>query len=99
LGLDLGYAYKHINTDKGVRPVNAVRWNVSVSADTDKSLRMFLAGNGRGRKGDLSRVIEEAVLAYIFDCTARQVKSGVNDMSGDDIDFLVDEALDWARHG
>ena len=98
-GSRIEYVYKHINTDKEVTPVNAVRWNVAVSADTDKSLRMFLAGNGGGRKRDLSRVIEEAVLAYIFDHTARQVKSGINDMSGDDIDSLVNEALDWARRG
>ena len=41
--------------------MNAIRWNVAVSADTDQSLRLFLASQGGGRKGDLSRFIEEAV--------------------------------------
>jgi hypothetical protein len=59
--------------------MNTVRWNVAVSADTDKSLRMFLAGNGKGKKGDLSRVIEEAVLAFIFERTAEQIKSDTGD--------------------
>ena len=40
--------------------MNTIRWNVAVSADTDQSLRMFLASQGGGRKGDLSRFIEEA---------------------------------------
>jgi len=32
--------------------MNTIRWNVAVSADTDQSLRMFLASQGGGRKGD-----------------------------------------------
>jgi hypothetical protein len=43
--------------------MNTVRWNVAVSADTDRSLRMFLASLGSGRRVDLSRFIEEAVQA------------------------------------
>ena len=31
----------------------SIRWNVAVSPDTDRSVRVFLAGRG-GRKGDLS---------------------------------------------
>ena len=31
--------------------MNTIRWNVAVSADTDQSLRMFLASQGGGRKG------------------------------------------------
>jgi hypothetical protein len=38
--------------------MNTIRWNIAVSADTDLSLRMFLASQGGGRKGDLSRFIE-----------------------------------------
>jgi hypothetical protein len=79
--------------------MNTVRWNVAVSAETDKSLRMFLAGNGKGKKGGLSRAVEEAVLAYIFARTAGQAKSDTEGMSGEDIASLVDEALDWARRG
>ncbi len=30
--------------------MNSVRWNVVVSADTDQSLRMFLANQGGGKK-------------------------------------------------
>jgi hypothetical protein len=76
--------------------MNAVRWNVAVSADTDKSLRMFLAGSGKGKKGDLSRAIEEAVLSYVFERTAKQIKKIKTDNEGksaEEIDSLVSEAL------
>lgn len=43
--------------------MNTVRWNIAVSADTDRSLRLFLASQGGGRKGDLSRFVESAVRA------------------------------------
>jgi hypothetical protein len=76
--------------------MNAVRWNVAVSANTDKSLRMFLAGSGKGKKGDLSRAIEEAVLSYVFERTAKQIKADNEGKSAEEIDSLVSEALDWA---
>lgn len=55
--------------------MNTIRWNVAVSADTDQSLRMFLASQGGGRKGDLSRFIEEAVRAHILELTVEQAKA------------------------
>ena len=38
----------------------SVRWSLKVSRDTDEALRAYLGHMG-GRKGDLSRFIEEAV--------------------------------------
>ena len=77
--------------------MNMTRWNVAVSADTDQSLRMFLASQGGGKKGDLSRFIEEAVQAHILELTAEQAKSSNNNVSDADITSKVDEALTWAR--
>jgi hypothetical protein len=77
--------------------MNTVRWNVAVSADTDHSLRIFMAGQGKSKKGDLSRVIEEAVLSYIFERTVEQIKEDNSAVSEIEIDSLVDEALEWAR--
>ncbi|ABO92595.1 methionine repressor-like protein [Aeromonas salmonicida subsp. salmonicida] len=52
-----------------------VRWNIAVSPDTDQSVRMFLASQGGGRKGDLSRFIEKAVRSYIFERAAEEAKA------------------------
>ncbi len=77
--------------------MSTVRWNVAVSADTDQSLRMFLASQGRGKKGDLSRFIEESVRSHILELTAEQVKTANAGVSEADLTSLVDEALQWAR--
>ena len=47
--------------------MDKVRWNIAVSPDVDQSARMFLAAQGGGRKGDLSRFIEEAVRTYLLE--------------------------------
>jgi hypothetical protein len=39
--------------------MDSVRWNIAVSPDTDQSVRMFIAAQGGGRKGDLSHFIED----------------------------------------
>lgn len=75
-----------------------IRWNIAVSPDTDQSLRMFLASQGGGRKGDLSRFIEEAVRAHILELTAEQVKTANAAVSEEDLTAMVDEAVQWARN-
>lgn len=77
--------------------METVRWNIAVSAETDQSLRMLLVSQGGGRKGDLSRFIEEAVRARVFDETARAIKAQNADASPEQIDQAIDEALGWAR--
>ena len=53
---------------------SSARWNLIVSRDTDDALRQLLASQGRGRKGELSRFVEEAVQARIFELTAEDAK-------------------------
>ena len=77
--------------------MDTIRWNVAVSADTDQSLRMFLARQGGGRKGDLSRFIEEAVRAHILELTAEQTKAANANVSEADLTTMVEEALQSAR--
>lgn len=74
-----------------------VRWNIAVSPDTDQSVRMFLAAQGGGRKGDLSRFIEEAVRAYLFERAVDQAKTAAADMDEVELTDLIDEAVQWAR--
>lgn len=73
------------------------RWNVAVSTDTDQALRMFLASQGGGRKGDLSRFVEEAVRAHILELSAEDSKRANAGISEPALASMVDEALDWAK--
>lgn len=77
--------------------MDTVRWNLAVSADTDQALRLFLASQGGGRKGDLSRFVEEAVRAHILELTAEQAKAANAEVNDEDLSAMVGEALNWAR--
>jgi hypothetical protein len=77
--------------------MNTVRWNIAVSPDTDQSVRMFIAAQGGGRKGDLSRFIEEAVRSYILERAVEQAKAATSGMSETELTDLIDEAVQWAR--
>lgn len=73
------------------------RWNVAVSTETDQALRMFLASQGGGHKGDLSRFIEEAVRARILELSAEEAKAATARVSEAELAAMVDEALSWAK--
>jgi hypothetical protein len=77
--------------------MNTVRWNIAVSPDVDQSVRMFIAAQGGGRKGDLSRFIEEAVRAYLLERAVDQAKTAASGMGEADLNDLIDEAVQWAR--
>jgi hypothetical protein len=76
---------------------NTTRWNLVVSKDLDKSLRQFIANEGRGKKGELSRVVEEAVNKYIFEMAARTAKEANAGVDPDELDAAIEESLAWAR--
>ncbi|WP_282295169.1 ribbon-helix-helix domain-containing protein [Stenotrophomonas sp. PS02289] len=76
--------------------MNTIRWNVVVSADIDESLRMFLASEGGGQQGDMSRFIEEAVRAHLFVLSANEANAANAHLSEPEAAKAVDEALAWA---
>lgn len=78
--------------------MNSVRWNVAVSADTDQSVRMYLAGQGGGRKGELSKFIEEAVRSHILELTAEDAKAANANINEAELAAIVAEAVLWARN-
>jgi hypothetical protein len=69
-----------------------IRWSVVVPEDTDRALRSYLARTG-GRKGDLSRFVDNAVLTRLFDLTVEDVKERNRAQSQDDIIEAIKEAL------
>jgi len=77
--------------------MGTVRWNIAVSPDIDQSVRMFMAAQGGGRKGDLSRFIEEAVRSYLFERAAGQAKAATTGMREAELNDLIEEAVQWAR--
>ena len=73
------------------------RWNLVVSQHTDDALRQFLASQGRGRKGELSRFVEDAVRTRILELEAEQAKAENSVLSPALIEDAIDEALEWVR--
>ena len=76
---------------------SSTRWNLVVSSELDRSLRQFLAREGRGKKGELSRFVAEAVNKHIFDTTLTTVREKNANVSQEEIDAAVEESLAWAR--
>ena len=77
---------------------NMTRWTVTVSKQTDISLRSFLAQRGL-KKGDISKFIEEAVKWRVLDQAIAEVRSKFADMPPDELQDLVDEATSHVRKG
>ena len=77
--------------------MDSVRWNIAVSPETDQAVRMFIAAQGGGRKGDLSRFIEEAVRAHILELAVDQAKAASSGLGEAELTELIDEAVQWAR--
>ena len=76
---------------------SSIRWNLIVSRSTDDALRQFLASQGRARKGELSRFVEQAVQARIVELEAEQAKRQNTGVPPETIESAIDEALEWAR--
>ena len=72
------------------------RWTVSVSKDTDISVRSFLAQRGI-KKGDLSKFIEDAVKWRILDQAMAEAQDKFSDLAPDELNNLLDEAVAAAR--
>jgi hypothetical protein len=74
----------------------AVRWSIKVSKETDLTLRTFLGSQGM-KKGDLSKFIEDAVRRRVLQCTIQDIRAGNADADPDEIQRIVDEAVNEVR--
>jgi hypothetical protein len=75
--------------------MNNVRWSVVVPESTDRALRRYLGKQGM-RKGDISRFVDEAVQARLFELTVEKVKDRNRDADPNQLLELIDEAVDSA---
>jgi hypothetical protein len=69
-----------------------IRWSIVVPEGTDRALRSYLGRNG-GKKGDLSRFVDDAVLSRLFELTVGDVKERNRKQSQDEILEAIQEAL------
>ena len=74
------------------------RWSLSIPEETDRAVRTFLARNG-GKKGDLSRFVDEAVRRHVLDLTVSQIKDRNARYDPQETLKLIDEEADAARAG
>ena len=77
-------------------PDDTTRWTVSVSRDTDITVRSFLAQRGM-KKGDLSKFIEDAVRWRVLDQTVAEARAGFADLPPDALQAMIDEAVEASR--
>jgi hypothetical protein len=75
---------------------DVTRWTVNVAPETDIGVRTYLAQRGM-KKGDLSRFIEESVKWRLLDLTLAEARAGFDDLSVDELDSLIEEAVADAR--
>ncbi|MEG3143221.1 ribbon-helix-helix domain-containing protein [Sphingomonas sp. RT2P30] len=67
-------------------------WSLKVSRDTDIALRTLLATRG-GRKGDLSRFVEEAVNREVMRETIKEVQARNHDLAADVVERMIEEEV------
>lgn len=71
------------------------RWSLKVRRETDIALRTLLATRG-GKKGDLSKFVEDAVNREIFRETVRDVRARNADLDPLEVEALVATELEEA---
>ena len=76
--------------------VETTRLTITWSKEADHALRSFLGVQGM-KKGDLSKFIEEAVRWRIFHQTVGEAREAFDDVSPDELQKLIDEAVEDVR--
>ena len=69
-------------------PDDTTRWTVSVSKETDMTVRSLLARRGM-KKGDLSKFIEDAVKWRVLDQTIAEARSKFADLAPTELEAMI----------
>lgn len=73
------------------------RWAITVSSDTDRRVRRVL--EAAGRKGDLSKFVEDAVKARLLDLRMRSLPLQSNPSANDVPPVQIDDEDDERQYG
>lgn len=77
--------------------MSSTRWTVAVASETDVDVRNYLARQGMS-ENDFSRFIEESVRWRLLDLTFGEARSAFDDLSPEEMDALIEEAVADTRH-
>ena len=79
-------------------PLPNVNWSISVSAEFDEVVRLFLASQGE-KEASLSSLVQKAVARYILSSVAAEAKAKVrkSGISQEELDRIIDEGVAFAR--
>jgi Ribbon-helix-helix domain len=72
------------------------RLTITLSKEADLALRTYLGSQGM-KKGDLSKFIEDSVRWRIFQETVRDTRKAFSDVSAEELQKLIDDAVDEVR--
>ena len=75
---------------------DSVRWTVRVSPEIDQEVRAYLGRRG-GKGSKLSRLIEEALRAQIFEKSVERVKRRTASVPYARLKTIVRESVQYAR--
>ncbi len=75
---------------------DSVRWTLTISKETDVTLRTFLARSGL-KKGDLSKFVEDAVQWRLMKLNITEARARNAHLRPEEIEIAVDQALDEVR--
>ena len=75
---------------------DSVRWTLSVSKETDVTLRTLLARSGL-KKGDLSKFVEDAVQWRLMKLNIAEARERNAHLRPEEIEAAVDQALSEVR--
>jgi hypothetical protein len=75
---------------------DSVRWTLTISKDTDVTLRTFLARSGL-KKGDLSKFVEDAVQWRLMKLNIAEARTRNAHLRPEEIEAAVDQALSEVR--
>lgn len=72
------------------------RWTISVSKETDISLRSFLAQRG-AKKGDISKFVEESVKWRVLDQTIAEARGKFTALPSEELQTTIKATIHTIR--